>query len=470
MVLDKLGDSLKNSLKKLTNSSLIDEKSVNELVKDIQRALLQSDVNVKLVFALGKKIKERALSEKPPTTIGKKEFLVNIVYEEMVALVGKGKSKIAVDSTKHMKSNEVTGTAKAEPFIIMLVGLFGNGKTTTAGKLGKYFKKRGKKIALISTDTWRPAAYDQLRMLGESINVPVFGKPELGDPVKIYKEFKKELNTFDIVIVDTAGRDALNEELIEELNNINENIKADETLLVLNADIGQSAEAQAKTFHDSCNISGVVLTKLDGTARGGGALVACTVTGTPIKFIGVGEKVDALEEFRPEGFVGRLLGMGDLETLLEKAREAISEDEAQDLGKKFLKGEFNLIDLYEQMKSVKKMGSLSNLVNLIPGMGSANIPKDMLSGQEEKMESWKHLMNSMTKEELENPDLIRGNRLERISAGSGQELSDLRLLLKQYKQGKKMMKMMKGGTGSEKDMQKMMQKMSSGGMKGLKFK
>ncbi len=465
MVLDKLGDSLKNSLKKLTNSSLIDEKTVNGLVKEIQRALLQSDVNVKLVFALGKKIKERALSEKPPTTIGKKEFLVNIVYEEMVNLVGKGKSTIDIDSTDKMQSNGVTGMAKAKPFIIMLVGLFGNGKTTTAGKLANYFKNRGKRIALVSTDTWRPAAYDQLRMLGESINVPVFGKPELGDPVKIYQHFKKELDTFEIVIVDTAGRDALNDELIEELNNINTNINADETLLVLNADIGQSAEAQARTFHETCDVKGVILTKLDGTARGGGALVACTVTGTPIKFVGVGEKIDALEEFRPEGFIGVLLGMGDLESLLEKAKLAISEDEAQDMGKKFLKGEFNLIDLYEQMKSMKKMGSLSSIVNMIPGMGGANISKDMLVGQEEKMESWKYLMNSMTKEELENPDIIRGARLERIGAGSGQSKSDLRLLLKQYKQGKKMMKMMKGGTGSEKDMQKMMQKMQGGKMK-----
>jgi signal recognition particle subunit SRP54 len=450
MVLDRLGDSLKQSLKKLTNSSYIDEKSVNELVKDIQRALLQSDVNVKLVFALGKKIKERALAEKAPTTLGKKEFLVNIVYEELVKLIGKGKSEINVPEDKQ------------GPFTIMLVGLFGNGKTTMSGKLANYFKKRGKKIALISTDTWRPAAYKQLSMLGESINVPVFGKPELGDPVKIYKEFEEELQEFEIVIVDTAGRDALNDELIEELNNINANIKANETLLVLNADIGQSAEKQARTFHDSCNITGVVLTKLDGTARGGGALVACTVTGTPIKFIGVGEKIDALEEFRPEGFVGRLLGMGDLETLLEKAKDAINEEEAQDLGKRFLKGDFSLLDLYDQMKSMKKMGSLSKIVDLIPGMGGMNIPKDMLQGQEEKMESWKYIMDSMTKEELENPDIVRGYRLERISQGSGQDLGDLRLLLKQYKQGKKMMKMMKGSTGSEKDMQKMMQKMTSG--------
>lgn len=453
MVLDRLGESLRGTLRKLTNKSVIDEKTINELVKDIQRALLQADVNVKLVFSLGKNIKERALAEKAPTTIGQKEFLVNIVYEELVKLVGKGETKL--EFTK-------------KPFFVMLVGLFGNGKTTTAGKLANYYKTRSKKVALISIDTWRPAAFTQLTQLGKSINVDVYGEPELGDPVKIYKKFEKKLQDYDLVIVDTAGRDALNDELIEELNAINAAVKADETLLVLNADIGQSAEKQAQAFHDSCSVTGVVMTKLDGTARGGGALVACTITGTPIKFIGVGEKIDALEEFRSEGFVGRLLGMGDLEALLEKAKVAIDEDQAQDLGKKFLKGEFNLIDLYEQMKSMKKLGSLSNIVNMIPGLGGANIPKELLSGQEEKMDSWKFLMNSMTKEELEDPEIIRGNRLERIAKGSGRDIGDLRALMKQYKQGKKMMKMMKGSTGSEKDMQKMMQKMQGG--KGFKFK
>ncbi len=451
MVLDNLGESLRKTLQKLTNSSRIDEKTVNELVKDIQRSLLQADVNVKLVFSLGKKIKEKALEEKPPTTIGQKEFLVNIVYDTLVEFIGKGTTTLPVDEKK--------------PYTIMLVGLFGNGKTTTCGKLANYYKKRGKKVALLSTDTWRPAAYKQLEQLGKQIKVDVFGKPELKDPAKIYATFEKELQQYDVVIVDTAGRDAVNDELFEELNSITSTVQADSTLLVLNADIGQSAEQQARAFHESCSISGIILTKLDGTAKGGGALVACAITGTPILFIGVGEKVDALETFRPEGFVGQLLGMGDLESLLEKAREAISEEEAQDLGKKFLKGEFNLLDLYDQMKSMKKMGSLSKIVSMIPGLGGASIPKEVLSGQEQKMDNWKHLMNSMTREELEQPDLIRGGRLERISAGSGQSVSDLRLLLKQYKQGKKMMKMMKGGVNSEKDMQKMMQKMTKGKMK-----
>ncbi len=454
MVLDKLGENLRKSLSKIGNKSHIDEKDVNGLVKDIQRSLLQADVNVKLVFAIGKNIKERALKEKIPLKLSTRDFLINIVYEELVALVGKGKSKIDIEAKTK------------KPFTIMMVGLFGNGKTTTSGKLAKYYKKRGKKVALISLDTWRPAAFIQLQQLGSSINVPVFGKPELGDPAKIYNEFKEELKKFDIVIVDTAGRDALNDELVEELQSIHTTVNADETLLVINADIGQSAEKQAKSFHENTSVTGVVLTKLDGTARGGGALVACTITGTPIKFIGVGEKIDALEEFRPEGFIGRLLGMGDLEALLERAQEAMSEEDAQDMGRKFLKGDFNLLDLYNQMKSMKKMGSLSKLVGMIPGFGNLNIPKDMLEGQEKKVDTWKFLMDSMTQEELEDPDIIRGGRIERIAHGSGREVSEIKQLLKQYKQSKKMMKMMKGMDGSEKDMQKLMQKMQQ---KKIKF-
>ncbi|MGM5479908.1 MAG: signal recognition particle receptor subunit alpha [Nanobdellota archaeon] len=450
MVLDSLGDGLRKSLKKVSNSLFVDSKLINELVKDIQRTLITADVNVKVVFSLGKKIKERALNEQAPSSLSKKEFLLNIVYEELSSLVGTEFTPLSVPSRKE----------HGRPYVLLLVGLFGNGKTTSAGKLANYYSKRGKKTALLSIDTWRPAAYDQLKQLGDSIGVPTYGKPELEDPSAIYNHFKSELDSYDLVIVDSAGRDALNDELIEELNTINTTINADETFLVLNADIGQSAEKQARAFHESCNVTGVVLTKLDGTARGGGALVACAVTGTPIRFIGVGEKITALEEFKPENFVGRLLGMGDMEGLLEKAKVAIDEDQAKDMGKKFLKGEFNLIDLYQQMKSMKKMGSMKKMVEMIPGFSNMNLPKEALEGQEEKMDDWKILMDSMTKEELEQPDIIKGSRLDRIAEGAGKEIKDLRLLVKQYKQSKKMMKMMKGG-GSEKDMQKLMQKMGS---------
>jgi signal recognition particle subunit SRP54 len=452
MVLDKLGDALKSSLRKLTGKSFIDEKTVNELVKEIQRSLLQADVNVKLVFEVTKKIKERALSEKAPSILEKKEFIVNIVYEELVAFLGGEHEAFNVESKK--------------PFKLMLVGLFGNGKTTTAGKLGLYFKKRNLKVALISTDTWRPAAYDQLVQLGKQIEVPVFGNKEEKNPEKIWKKYEKELQEFDLVIVDTAGRDALSDELVDELNGINEIVKPDTAFLVMAADVGQSAQQQAEMFHQTVNVSGVIITKLDGTAKGGGALTACAITNAPVRFIGTGEKIDELEEFKPKGFVGRLLGLGDLEALLEKAKGAIDEDRAEDLGKRFLKGDFNLLDLYEQMQAMKKMGPLNKVMKMIPGMGQMDIPKEMLDGQEEKLKVWRHLMDSMTKQELEEPDVITGSRLERIAQGSGSSMAEVRALLKQYKQSKKMAKMFKGAQ-SEKGMERMMQKIQKGGMPGM---
>jgi signal recognition particle subunit SRP54 len=455
MVLDKLSDSLKNTLEKIAKSVFVDDKLINELVRDIQRALLQADVNVELVFELTKEIKQRIKKEKTPSGLTQKEHLIQIVYEELVKFLGGQGSKIHIDKS---------------PFKIMLVGLFGSGKTTTASKLARFFQKRAYKVCLIQLDVWRPAAFQQLKQLGEKINVPVFGNKNEKDPVKIFKEFDKELKKFDIAIIDTAGRDALSEELIQELNNINKTIKADERLLIISADIGQVAEKQAKAFHDSCKVTGVVITKLDGTAKGGGALIACSVTKAPVKFIGIGEKINDFEEFNPEGFVSRLLGMGDIQALLEKAKHAISEEEAEDLGKKFLKGEFNLIDLYEQMQTMRKMGPLSKIMDLIPGMGNLKLPKDMIEVQEEKIQKWKYAMQSMTKKELEDPDIIGGSRIERIAKGSGLSSRDVRDLIKQYKQSKKLMKMFKGkGT---RNMEKMMKKLGKGfpGMGNLKFK
>lgn len=459
MVLDSLSDSLKGTLKKITNALFVDEKLINELIKDIQRALLQSDVNVQLVLQITTKIKQRALNEDAPRGISKKEHLVNIVYEELVEFLGKGKKEDY--KTKIIQKKD----QKKEPYKIMLVGLFGSGKTTSAGKLGLFFKKRGINVGMISLDTWRPAAAEQLEQLGRNLNIHVYTNKEEKDPSKIYKQHEKELQKHDLVIIDTAGRDALSDELIQELDNINKTVKSDEQVLVISADIGQAAQKQATAFHETCNVTGVIITKLDGTAKGGGALIACAITGAPVKFIGVGEKPDDLEEFKPEGFVGRLLGMGDLEALLEKTREAISEEDAQDLSKKLLKGNFNLIDLYEQMQAMKKMGPLNKVVDMIPGLGSANIPKDMLQNREQELEKWKPLLSSMTKEELENPDIITGSRVERISQGAGMPSTNLRSMLKQYRQSKKMMKMLKPGS-SEKDMQKMMQKMQ--GAKGFK--
>ncbi|MBI2102904.1 signal recognition particle protein [Candidatus Woesearchaeota archaeon] len=439
MVLEKLGDSLKSTLSKITKSLFVDEKLINELVKDIQRALLQSDTNVQLVLELSKSIKERA-KDNPPPGITKREQLVKIVYEELTNFLGKEAKDITISK---------------KPTQIMLVGLFGSGKTTTAGKLAKFYKKRGSKVAIMQTDTWRPAAYEQLEQLAKTVGVDFLGIKKSKDPVAIYHSFEKQLKEYDVVIVDTAGRDALSDELIKELNELNNAVHADERLLVISADIGQAAQKQAQAFHDTCKVTGVIVTKLEGTAKGGGALSACSVTQSPIVFIGVGEKIDDLEAFHPQRFVGRLLGMGDIESLLEKAREVITEKDAEKMQEKFLKGDFNLVDLYDQMKSLKKMGSFRKLVEMIPGMGSLQLPKEMLDVQEGKLESWKFAMDSMTKEELENPDLLGAERIDRISAGSGVRVAEVREMIKQHRQSKKMMKMFKG----EKDMGKLMKQM-----------
>ena len=350
----------------------------------------------------------------------------------------------------------------------MLIGLFGSGKTTTAGKLAKFFMKRGQSVAILGLDVHRPGAMAQVEQIAKRINAHYFIHKEEKNPDQIYNKHKEELNKYDVVLVDTAGRDALSEDLIEEIEGLTKEIVPDEKFLVISADIGQAAETQARKFHESCGITGVIATKMDGTAKAGGALSACAVTDSHIKFIGVGEGVDDLEEFKPEGFVSRLLGMGDLELLLEKAREAISEEDAKDLGKRFLKGDFNLIDLYEQMQAMKKMGPLSKVMEMIPGFGQLKLPKGMLQNQQEKIEVWRFLMNSMTKEELENPEDIDLSRIDRISKGSGRSVSEIRELIKQYKQSKKMVKMFKGAD-NPKQMEKMMAKMQKG-MGGMKLK
>jgi signal recognition particle subunit SRP54 len=450
MVLEKLGESLKNTLSKIAKAMFVDETLINELIKDIQRALLQADVNVKLVFELTQKIKERALKEQAPHGLTKKEQLINIVYEELVRFLGGEKGELKL--------------ADKKPNKIMLIGLFGSGKTTQAGKLAKYFTKRGKKVALLGLDVHRPAAMDQLEQVAKGAHVPAFIKRGEKDPIKIYKEFEKQYPEYDVLIIDTAGRDALSADLIEELKKVHDLAKADEALLVISADIGQAAQAQAKAFHDAGAITGVIVTKMDGTAKGGGALTACSVTGAPVKFIGVGEKIDDLEQFNPQGFVGRLLGMGDIEALLEKAKEAITETEAKDLQQKLLKGEFNLIDLHQQMEAMSKMGPLAKVMEMIPGMGQIQMPKEALQVQEGKLKKWKHAMNSMTKNELEDPEIIDANRIDRIAKGSGLDATEIRDLLKQYRQSKKLIKMLKGAGSPEKLMKKLGGK-AKGGMK-----
>ncbi|MBT4174419.1 signal recognition particle protein [archaeon] len=448
MVLDKLGGSLKNTLAKIAKAVFVDERLINELVREIQRALLGSDVNVKLVFKLTKSIKERALKDKVPSGITQKEYLVKIVYEELIKFLGAEKSEIKI--------------VKKKPFKIMMVGLFGSGKTTSISKLAKYYSNRGYKVGAVGLDVHRAAAPEQLKQLCEKIDIDCFIDKKEKDALKIYKKFEKDFAKYDLLLVDTAGRDALSEDLIEEIESLNKYIKPDEKLLVISADIGQTAQDQAQAFHEACGVTGVLVSKLDGTAKGGGALSACAATSASVKFIGVGEKPEDLEVFNPKGFVGRLLGMGDIEALLEKAEEAFDKEQAEDLGKRMLKGDFNFLDLYDQMQAMNKMGSLSKITEMLPGFGKMKIPKDMLKVQESKLKKWKFILGSMTKEELEDPEILNRARVERIAKGAGVETSEVRELLKQYKQSKKMMKMMKGSGDPEKLMKKFKGKMPKG--------
>ena len=439
MVLDRLSDSLKNALKKLT-SGKVDKEAIRKLTEEIKNSLISADVSIKLAREISEKIKKRALKEKVAGGLTAKEHTLNIVYEELTLLLGD-------------KFEEIN--TKTKPTKLMLIGLFGAGKTTTAGKLAKFYKKRGKKIALVQTDTWRPAAYAQLKQLSEALKVDFYGDPKETNPAKIYKSFEKDLEKYELIIVDTAGRDALNSELTDEIKAIDKSVSAQEKLLVLSGDIGQAAEKIAESFHNSVGVTGVIITKLDGTAKGGGSISAAAVTGAKVKFIGVGEKLDALEEFKPKNFVSRLLGMGDIETLLEKAKDAIDSETAEKTAKNIMKGEMSFNDLYQQMEALQKMGPLGQIANMIPGMSKMNIPKSALKEQEEKMKVWKYLMDSMTNEEKDNPSLINESRIERITIGSGRELEEMRDLVKQYKHMKKMMKAISGQSRKMKRMQKL---------------
>ena len=424
-MLDSLSDALKNSIRKLIGAPLIDEKSVNEFIKDLQRALIKSDVNVKLVLEFTKNLKNKILEEKRKHI--SREFIVKTLYDELVKIIGKG---------EEIQINK-------RPYKIVLVGLFGSGKTTTAAKIAKFYSKRGLKVVLLALDTFRPAAYQQLKQLGKSIHINVLGEENEKDPVKVIRDFEKELDKYDIIIADTSGRNALDEEMINEIENINKELKPDEELLVISADIGQGAKEQAEAFK-KVGVSGVIITKMDGSAKGGGALTACYIANVPIRFIGTGEKVNDIEKFDPKKFISRLIGLGDLETLLEKAKEEISEEKAKSMEEKIMSGKFNLIDFYEQLEAMNKMGPLKKVISMIPGLSMANIPKEMLDIQQDKLKKFKIIMDSMTKFELENPEKINRSRIDRIARGSGVNSSDVRELIKQFENMKKMIKKMKG--------------------------
>jgi signal recognition particle subunit SRP54 len=431
MALDRLGSSLYDAIKKIFRASVVDEAAVKELVRDIQRALLQADVNVKLVLDISKKIEERSLNEKVPPGISRREHVIKVVYEELTRFLGEKPVALKVEPGKRR--------------IIMLVGIQGSGKTTVAAKLSRYFQKRGLKPALVCADTFRPGAYAQLQQLAARVNVPLYGDPKAKDPVKVVTEGLKQFKDKEIVIVDTSGRHKEEQELIKEMKTLEKSIKPDEVMLVIDGTIGQQALAQAKAFNEATPIGSILVTKLDGSARGGGALSAVAATGAPIKFIGTGEKVEDIEAFIPSRFVGRLLGMGDLETLLEKVREAevtVPEKKA----KAILSGKFTLTDMYEQFEAMKGMGTLKKLMGMIPGMGY-KIPDEMLNTAEGRLEKWRVMIQSMTPEEKENPKIFNASRMKRVARGSGTNEKEVKELLKQYVMMRKMLKSMRRKKG-----------------------
>ena len=427
MALDRLGSSLYDALKKIFRASVVDEAAVKELVRDIQRALLQADVNVQLVLDISKRIEERALKEKVPPGISRREHVIKVVYEELTRFVGEKPVPIKMELGKKQ--------------ILMLVGIQGSGKTTVAAKLARYFQKRGLKPALICADTYRPGAYAQLQQLANRINVPVYGDLKAKDPVKVVSEGLKQFSDKDLIIVDTAGRHKGEQELIKEMKTLEKHIKPDEVIMVIDGTIGQQALIQAKAFHEATPIGAILVTKLDGSARGGGALSAVAATGAPIKFIGTGEKTEDIEPFIPSRFVGRLLGMGDLETLLEKVREAeikVPEKKA----KAILSGKFTLTDMYEQFEAFKGMGPFRKILKMLPGM-SYDLPEDKLKMAEEHLEKWRVIIQSMRPEEKENPKIFNSSRIRRVARGSGTNEKDVKELLKQYVMMRRMLKMFK---------------------------
>jgi signal recognition particle subunit SRP54 len=424
MVLERLGSSLSDALKKVFKAPVMDEKTVKELVRDIQRALLQADVNVKLVLDVSMRIEERALQEKVPPGVSRREHVVKVVYEELTRFLGEKSVSLKIEPGKRK--------------ILMLVGIQGSGKTTASGKLAKYFQKRGLKTALVCTDTYRPGAYDQLKQLAGRANIPVYGEPTEKKSEKIALRGLKQFHDYDLVIVDTAGRHKEEKGLIDEMKRLEKVIKPDEAILVIDGTIGQQAALQAKALHEATPIGSILVSKLDGSARGGGALSAVAAIGAPIKFISSGEKLGDIEPFIPSRFVGRLLGMGDLQSLVDKVRDAEVKVPEKKV-RAFMSGKFTLTDMYEQFESMKKMGPLKGLLKMIPGM-SYNIPDEKMNMAEDALKRWRVIIQSMTPKEREKPKILSSSRVRRVAHGSGTTEKEVKELLIQYNNMKKMMK------------------------------
>ncbi|BAB60164.1 signal recognition particle protein srp54 [Thermoplasma volcanium GSS1] len=439
MVLESLSSSLRETIRKITGSTYIDKNTVKEISKDLQRILLKADVNVQTVLNITKEMERRALEEKPPVGMAHQDYMVKIIYEELLKILGE------------------PSNVELKPQTIMLVGLYGHGKTTSAGKLSRFFMKKGLSAGLIAADVHRYAAYEQLQQIAESVNAKFYGDPKEKDPVKIIKNGLEVLKDAQVKIIDTSGRDSLDSDLIEEIRRIKEAVKPDQVLMVIDATMGQQAGPESKAINDAVGVTGIIITKMDGTAKGGGALSAVAKMRVPIYFIGTGEHMDDMEIFDPKKFLSRLLGLGDLETLFETVKEAnITEEEAQKSFEKLMTGKFNLKDMYDVWEKFSRPGLMKKLVDSLPLAklpGSQKINDDQILTAEQKLQRYRIIMDSMTFQELENPEIINAKRITRIARGAGVREEDVRMLLKEFKAMKNNMKLMKGNRGFKKILQ-----------------
>ncbi len=428
MVLEKLGSSLYDAIRKVIRAPVVDAELIKELIRDFQRALLQADVNVQLVMELSQVIEKRALDEELPPGISRREHVVKVVYDALTAFVGEKPVPLEIRPGRQN--------------VLMLIGIQGSGKTTHAAKLARYFQKRGLKPAVICADTFRPGAYNPLEQLAESINVDFYGEPDGKDPVKVARNGVKKFSDYEVVLLDTSGRHKEEKSLMVEMQQIAKAIKPQEIILVLDGTIGQQAAAQAAAFNEATDVGSIIVSKLDGSARGGGALSGVAATGAPIKFIGTGEKIEDLEQFVPGRFIGRLLGMGDIESLVAKVQEAEVEVSEKDINA-LLSGKFTLTDMYNQLEAMRKMGPLQKVLQMVPGF-SYQLPDADLDMAEERMDRFKYIIDSMTPEERDNPKVINASRTRRIAKGSGTEEREVRELIKQYNATRKMLRQLKG--------------------------